>query len=190
MNRTAWCSGLLAVTVALCACRQDEAPPNAPIPPGPLPTPPERVLVSNSQLSCELLVPPGTREAFLKDWAEEPPPAVADIPNAPRRCHFVKGTPANQVKLAFDCRRRVTDTELARMKRVLLTEQAIEVPALGRGAVKLTPRPGLVQLTTWDADSPCYVLLTWMGEGNELISDLARALLDGLETQKVLPAEP
>lgn len=177
----------LSLSLAVTGCHQEEAPPNAPIPPGPLPTPPERVLASNAQLSCELLVPAAVRETFLKDWSEEPVPEAAGIPNAPRRCHFVKGTPPSRVKLAFDCRRRATDAELERMKQVLLTDQALEVPGLGRAAVKHTSRPGLVQLTTWDADSPCYLLVTWLGEGNEQVSEVARALLDGLDAQKVLP---
>ena len=40
-----------------------------------------------------------------------------------------------------------------------------EVPALGKAAARREPVPGMLQVSAWDDDTPCGIVVTWLGKG-------------------------
>ncbi|MGZ3461505.1 MAG: hypothetical protein ACXU86_23695, partial [Archangium sp.] len=53
----------------------------------------------------------------------------------------------------------------------------VEVPALGRAAARREPVPGMLQVVAWDDDTPCGIVVTWLGKDKERAVDLARLTL-------------
>jgi hypothetical protein len=130
-------------------------------------------------LDCAALVPQALRDAMLAGWqVDENGGQGPRVPNAPRFCNFIKGSPQNLLKVAFDCRHALSDDAIRPMREALLAGGGRELPGIGRGAVERADTPNeLTQVTAWDDDTPCSILVTWRGEGHEQAVELVRQLV-------------
>jgi len=175
--------------VLAAGCRCEKEPESSAPPPGPLP--PRRVpgLESNESLDCAKLVPQDVRDATLAGWqVDESASPSPRVPNAPKSCNFIKGSPQNLLKVAFDCRHALSDDALRRLREALVASGGREVPGIGRGAVERDDSANeLSQVTAWDDDAPCYLLVTWRGEGREQAVELARRLVASTTPASLAP---
>ncbi|MFP2928602.1 hypothetical protein ACLESO_26085 [Pyxidicoccus sp. 3LG] len=63
------------------------------------------------------------------------------------------------------------------------------MPALGRAAVRRAPAQGMLQVMTWDDDTSCALVVTWLGGDAERAVDVARSAL-GTTTPAALATPP
>jgi hypothetical protein len=164
-------------------------PAQGPPPPGPLPPVEAPALESNESLDCAKLVPQDVRDALLAGWqVDEGGGQSPRVPNSPKLCDFIKGSPQNLLKVAFDCRHALSDGALRSLREALVERGGQEVSGLGRGAVeRADERNTISQVTAWDDDTPCYVLVTWRGEGRDQAVELARRLVASTIPASLLP---
>jgi hypothetical protein len=64
----------------------------------------------------------------------------------------------------------------------------VEVPALGRAAAPRAPVPGMLQVVAWDDDSPCALVVTWLGGGPERAVDVMRTALQAVTSASLAAA--
>jgi hypothetical protein len=159
----------VVLALLLCACRSPESA-NA----GELPSP--------YALTCITLVPTEVRNA-LPDFTvhqERPCPGCGPL------CIFrSKEQPDVTISLAYDCRPRDADLDMHALVGPTLQAGGVEVPALGRAAARREPVPGMMQVVAWDDDTPCSLIVTWLGEGRERAQDLARMALAALTHERL-----
>jgi hypothetical protein len=131
-------------------------------------------LPPQSALTCEALVPVEVREA-LPGFAfqqERPCPTCGPV------CTFRSAERKDvTVSIAYDCRTRDGQTDVRALLSPTLRAGGVEVPALGKAAARREPVPGMLQVVTWDDDTPCGLVITWLGPDKERALDIARMVL-------------
>jgi hypothetical protein len=162
------------LALALGACRsRDSGPADA----GVLPPP--------SALSCEALLSPEVREALPGFSVKEERPCPTCGPLCTFRSAEQKDT---AVSIAYDCRKRPEGTEPQDLLVPALRAGGTEVPALGKAAVRREPVQGMLQVSTWDDDTPCGIVVTWLGKDKERALDIARLALFATTPERLMRA--
>ena len=129
---------------------------------------------------CEVLVPPEVREAAALGEAsltqEQPCPHCGPL------CALAASGDAGpgtiRASVAYECHAGLEPgTSIQQRLEAALEEGGILVPALGRAAAQRSVAPGMMQLVTWDDDTPCALVVTWVGPEPERALELARGAL-------------
>ncbi|HET9451589.1 MAG TPA: hypothetical protein VFO83_11925 [Aggregicoccus sp.] len=171
-----WATGLIAgvALLALGGCRsQDPGPPALAVP--------------AEGLRCEVLLPPEVREPLLPGGQlHEERRCATCAPVCSLRAAAASDT---VVSVAYDCRPRV-DTDALRLLQPTLRAGGEEVPALGRAGARMSPAPGMLQVITLDDDTPCQLVITWLGAGSERALELARVALHAANPDTVRGIAP
>jgi len=171
--RGGWGVGLV-LCLALGACR--ERPPAAVVDAGVNPAPMARV-----GPSCEALLPEDVRELAL-------PGALMSQERTCATCGPLctlrsAAEPGTTVSFAYNCEPRAPSTEVRELLAPTLKAGGVEVPALGRAAARRSPAPGMSQVMAWDDDTPCALVVTWLGPGTERAEELMRTALQAVTPQ-------
>jgi hypothetical protein len=143
------------------------------------------VLPPPSALSCDGLLSPEVRESLPGFSVKEERPCPTCGPLCTFRSTEQKGT---SVSIAYDCRKRPEGTEPQDLLVPALRAGGTEVPALGKAAVRREPVPGMLQVSTWDDDTPCGIVVTWLGKDKERALDIARLTLFATTPERLLQA--
>jgi len=160
----------LFMALALVGCRSRPVDPPAQDAGGPA-APIERSAFPD----CEVLLPPDERETMLPGFTlkqEHPCPTCGPL------CTFrSEAEPDVTVSIAWDCGARQTKADVHELLAPTLQAGGVEVPALGRAAVRRTPAQAMSQVLAWDDDTDCAVVVTWLGGETERAVEVARAAL-------------
>ena len=156
-------AGLVAALV-LGACRSSsEAPADA------------GITVTPSALHCETLLPAAVREFALPGFTlqeERPCPTCGPL------CALRSAAePEVRVSLSYDCQARFSGVETETLLAPTLRAGGLQVTAMGRAAARRSPAPGMLQVVAWDDDTPCAVVVTWLGGDTERAIDITRTAL-------------
>lgn len=140
-------------------------------------------------LSCEALLPPETREAILPGCTVT---TERLCPTCGPLCILRSQTAADiQVSVAYDCQARYSTEDLSPLLESTLRRGGFEVPALGRAAAQHAPAPGMQQIVAWDSDTPCALIVTWLGGESERVVEATRGALSAASQSNVLaPSRP
>jgi hypothetical protein len=151
------------LALAMGACRsQASGPADAGVVPEP------------AALTCAALLAPEVREALPGFTLRE----ERTCPTCGPLCTFRSAAPPDTtVSLAYDCKARYASADVAALLAPTLQAGGVEIPALGRAAARRAPVPGMLQVLTWDEDTPCALVVTWLGAETERAVDLARLAL-------------
>lgn len=169
----------MVVALVLGACRS-RAPGTADA--GALPPP--------GALRCEGLVAPEIRDNL-------PGFALSEERSCPTCAPLCVLRSAEQkdvsLSIAWDCREHFQGEDLQALITPVLKAGGMEVPAMGRAAARREPVPGMLQVSTWDDDTPCGIVVTWLGPDKERALDIARMALfattrERLQEAAALPA--
>ncbi len=183
--RAGWGVGVVLALV-LGACRASAPgasadagpPPPAETDAGPPPSP-----GAAAGLGCEALLPTDLRELVLAGFSVTEDRACDTC--GPRCTFRSVSEPGTTVSLAYNCERRDPSTEVRELLAPTLNAGGVEVPALGRAAARRTPVPGMLQVVAWDDDTPCTLVVTWLGGGSERAVDVMRTALQAATTVSV-----
>ena len=178
-----WATGLIAgvALLLLSGCRSQEPGPRAQDVPA-------------EALRCEVLLPPDVRDRVL------PGASLSETRRCPTCAPVCSLGPAagspdggsaadTVVSVAYDCRARV-EADALRLLEPTLRAGGEEVPALGRAAARTAPAPGMLQVVTLDDDTPCQLVVTWLGAGSERALELARVALRAADPDTVRGIAP
>lgn len=162
--RAAWGAGLV-LALGLGGCRSSS--PDTPADAGP-PLAPDA-------LRCETLLPPEVREYTLPGFSlqeERPCPTCGPL------CTLrTEADPEVRVSLAYDCRPLAPDVEQETLLGPTLKAGGVQLVGMGRAAARRAPAPGMLQVLVWDDDTPCAIVVTWLGGNTERAVDVARTAL-------------
>lgn len=162
--RAAWGAGLV-LALGLGGCRSSS--PGTPADAG-LPLAPDTP-------RCETLLPPEVREYTLPGFSlqeERPCPTCGPL------CTLRTATdPEVRVSLAYDCRPLAPDVEPETLLEPTLKAGGVQIAGMGRAAARRAPAPGMLQVLVWDDDTPCAIVVTWLGGNTERAVDVARTAL-------------
>jgi hypothetical protein len=173
--RAGWGVGLV-LALALGACRASG--PGAAVDAG-LPPPPPPPGAATSA-SCEALLPSNLRELVLPGFTVKEDRGCA---HCGPLCTFRAGAePGTTVSLSYNCEPRAPAAEVRELLAPTLNAGGVEVPALGRAAARRAPVPGMLQVVAWDDDTPCVLVVTWLGTGPERAVDVMRTALQAANT--------
>ncbi|AEI62335.1 putative lipoprotein [Corallococcus macrosporus] len=158
------------MALALAACRSRPADPPA-ADAGGAATPIERAAVPD----CEVLLSENDRELMLPGFTMKQERAC---PTCGPLCSFRSDAdPDIAVSIAWDCNARHAQADVHALMAPTLQAGGVEVPALGRAAVRRAPAQGMSQVLAWDDDTPCALVITWLGGETERAVEVARAAL-------------
>ncbi len=171
----------LVLWLVLGACRSAApAPPEDAGLPGPPAAPPGP--------GCDALLPTDLRTLSLPGFTLSEDRACD---TCGPRCTFRSATePDTTISLAYDCQPKAPSAEVREVLEPTLRAGGTEVPALGRAAARREPVPGMLQVVAWDDDTPCVLVVTWLGAGSERAVDVMRAALQAVTTPALLPPAP
>lgn len=168
--RAGWAGGWVLV-LALGGCRAsgpstsvDAGQPPPPPPPG-----------AATAASCEALLPSDMRELVLPGFTVKEDRACAHC--GPQCTFRAAAEPGTTVSLSYNCEPKDPSVEVRELLAPTLNAGGVEVPALGRAAARRSPVPGMLQVVAWDDDTPCVLVVTWMGTGPERAVDVMRTAL-------------
>lgn len=168
--RAGWAGGWVLV-LALGACRASG--PSTPVDAGqPPPSPPPGAATA---ASCEALLPSDMRELVLPGFTVKEDRACAHC--GPQCTFRAAAEPGTTVALSYNCEPKDSSVEVRELLAPTLNAGGVEVPALGRAAARRSPVPGMLQVVAWDDDTPCVLVVTWMGTGPERAVDVMRSAL-------------
>jgi hypothetical protein len=153
----------MMVACALVACRSR----NAGTAEGSAPPP-------ANDLSCERLVTPEMRDGLAGFALQQERPCPTCGPLCTFRSAEQKGV---TVSIAYDCRKHFEGEDLQALLAPTLSAGGTEIPVMGKAAARREPVPGMLQVSAWDDDTPCGIIVTWLGANNERAIDLARMAL-------------
>lgn len=143
---------------------------------------------SSLNLSCDMLLPADLREQALPGFSVKEEKAC---PTCGPLCTFrAAAEPDTTVSLAYNCEPRDPSVDVRELLAPTLKAGGVEVPALGRAAARRTPVPGMLQVVAWDDDTPCVLVVTWMGNGPERAVDMMRTALQGVSAATLAAARP
>jgi hypothetical protein len=125
--------------------------------------------------ACEVLLPEDVRELALPGATLTEGQTCASCGPL---CTLRSATePDTTVSFAYNCEPRDPNVDVRELLAPTLKAGGVEVPALGRAAARRSPVPGLLQVVAWDDDTPCALVVTWLGRGNERAVDIMRTAL-------------
>jgi hypothetical protein len=154
----------LVLALVLGACRSSS---EAPVDAG--------ITVAPSTLHCETLLPADVREFALPGFTlqeERPCPTCGPL------CALRSAAePEVRVSLAYDCQARFEGMETEALLAPTLKAGGLQVSAMGRAAARRSPAPGMLQVVAWDDDTPCAIVVTWLGGDTERAVDVTRTAL-------------
>jgi hypothetical protein len=168
----------LVLCLALGACR--ERPAVSAVDAGVSPVPVVRV-----GPPCEVLLPEDVRELALPGASLREERTCATC--GPLCTLRSAAEPDTTVSFAYSCEPRAPSTDVRELLAPTLKAGGVEVPALGRAAAQRSPAPGMLQVMAWDDDTPCALVVTWLGRGNERAVDIMRTALQAVTTQALTP---
>jgi hypothetical protein len=167
--RVGWGVGLLltlALPLGACRTRTTGTPEDAGVLPTPEPAP---------GVSCEAMLPADLRELALPGFSVQEDRACATC--GPRCTFRSVAEPGTTVSLAYNCEPSDPTADVRELLEPTLRAGGVEVPALGRAAARRAPVPGMLQVVAWDDDTPCVLVVTWLGGGPERAVDVMRTAL-------------
>lgn len=183
--RAGWGMGL-GLALVLGACRVsapeasgDEGPPPPPEADAGLPPPP-------AALGCEALLPMDLRGPMLTGFTLSEERACRSC--GPRCTFRSAAEPGTTISLAYNCEPREPSADVRQLLAPTLNAGGVEVPALGRAAARRAPIPGMLQVVAWDDDTPCVLVVTWMGRGPERAVEVMRTALQATTAASVATA--
>nr|WP_237079224.1 hypothetical protein [Myxococcus xanthus] len=158
------------MALALAACRS--RPSDTPAVDAGTPAPPaERAALPD----CEVLLSADDRELMLPGFTMKQERAC---PTCGPLCSFRSDAePGLAVSITWDCNARYAHSDIHELMAPTLQAGGVEVPALGRGAVRRAPAQGMSQVLAWDDDTDCAVVVTWLGGETERAVEVARSAL-------------
>lgn len=176
----------VALMLVLGACRGGSpgAPADAGVPPSSevAASPPPSPEVASS-LGCEALLPTDLRELVLPGFSMAEDRACD---SCGPRCTFRSAAERGiTVSLAYNCQPRDPSSDVRELLAPTLNAGGVEVPALGRAAARRAPIPGMLQVVAWDDDTPCVLVVTWLGRGPERAVDVMRTALQAATSTAV-----
>jgi hypothetical protein len=143
------------------------------------------VLPPPSALTCEGLVAPEVRDALPGFTLKE----ERTCPGCGPLCTFHSEEQKDvTLSIAYDCRRHFEGEDVRGLLVPTLRAGGVEVPALGRAAARREPVPGMLQVVTWDDDTPCGIVVTWLGKDRERALDIARMTLFATTNERLVRA--
>ncbi len=164
---------VLALTLGACRCSQDAGAPDA------------GVLPPQSAFTCEGLVTPEIRDALPGFTVKE----ERTCPTCGPLCTFRSAEQKDvTVSIAYDCHPLPDGQDVRGLLAPTLRAGGVEVPALGKAAARREPVPGMLQVVTWDDDTPCGVVVTWLGKDRDRALELARTTLFGITRERLMQA--
>ncbi|MFY0573482.1 hypothetical protein ACN28S_03135 [Cystobacter fuscus] len=166
--------GVVVLALALGACRSRNA--------GPADAPPPA-----NDLSCERLVAPEVRDALPGFTLQQSRPCPTCGPLCTLRSAEQKDV---TVSIAYDCRKHFEGEDVQALLSPTLRAGGTEIPAMGRAAARREPVPGMLQVSAWDDDTPCGIIVTWLGADKERAIDIARATLFATTPERLAAAHP
>jgi hypothetical protein len=137
-------------------------------------------------LGCEALLPTDLRELVLPGFSVTEDRACDSC--GPRCAFRSAAEPGTTVSLAYNCKPRDPSADVREMLTPTLNAGGLEVPALGRAAARRAPIPGMLQVVAWDDDTPCVLVVTWLGKGSERAVDVMRTALQATTASSVASA--
>ncbi len=138
--------------------------------------------------SCEVLMPADLRELTLRGFTMK---EERVCPTCGPLCTFRSGLEKDvTVSVAWDCHPRYAGTDVQVLLEPSLKAGGEQVPALGRAAVRRAPAQGMVQVMTWDDDTPCALVVTSLGGDAERALDVARTALTTTTPALLVPPPP
>lgn len=170
----------LVLWLALGACRSSapSTPEDAGVPAQPLPV--------SLGPHCEALLPGDVRELTLPGATLKEERACLDC--GPLCTLRSAAEPDATVSFAYNCQPADSTADLRELVEPTLRAGGVEVPALGRAAARRSPVPGMLQVVAWDDDTPCVLVVTWLGRGNERAVDVMRTALMAVTSASLAPA--
>ena len=132
------------------------------------------VVPAPSALTCEWVVTPDVRDDLPGFSMKEERACPTCGPLCVFRSQEQKDV---TVSIAYDCRRHFDGEDVRGLLAPTLRAGGAEVPAMGRAAARREPVPGMLQVSAWDDDTPCGVVVTWLGPNKERALDLMRSVL-------------
>ncbi|MBN1210814.1 MAG: hypothetical protein JXB05_38555 [Myxococcaceae bacterium] len=172
---------VLALTLGACRTQELAAPADAGLPPPLAPA-------AGTTHRCEALLPRHVRELALPGFDVKEDTACATC--GPRCTFRSAAEPGITVSLAYDCAPRAPSADVRELLAPTLNSGGVEVPALGRAAARRTPVMGMLQVVAWDDDTPCVLIVTWLGGGSERAVEVMRTALLAATTTAVAEAHP
>jgi len=164
----------LVLALALSACRSRGAgAEDAGFPP-----PPEA-------LTCEGLVSLEVRDVLPGFTLKEERPCPSCGPLCVFRSLEQKDV---SLSIAYDCRKRFDGEDLQALLIPTLKAGGMEVPAMGKAAARREPVPGMLQVSAWDDDTPCGIVVTWLGPDKDRALDIARMTLFATTPERLTQA--
>ena len=134
---------------------------------------------------CEALLPEDVRELALPGASMREERACATCGPL---CTLHSATePDTTVSFAYNCEPRDPGADARELVAPTLKAGGVEVPGLGRAAARRSPVPGMLQVMAWDDDTPCALVVTWLGRSNERAVDLMRTALQAVTPQALTP---
>ncbi|MDY7231854.1 hypothetical protein [Hyalangium rubrum] len=169
----------LVLWLALGACRS-----RAPGTPEDAGTPPPPVATYVGP-HCDTLLPGDVRDLALPGATLSEERACANC--GPLCTLRSAAEPDATVSFAYNCQPMDASADLREQLTPTLRAGGVEVPALGRAAARRSPVPGMLQVVAWDDDTPCVLVVTWLGRGNERAVDVMRTALLAVTTASLVP---
>ncbi len=134
---------------------------------------------------CEALLPEDVRDLALPGASMREERACASC--GPLCVLRSASEPDTTVSFAYNCEPRAPATDVRELLEPTLKAGGVEVPGLGRAAARRSPVPGMLQVMAWDDDTPCALVVTWLGRSNERAVDLMRTALQAVTSQALVP---
>lgn len=171
--RVGWGAGVvLALMLGACRSRNADAPDAG-------------VLPSPSALTCEGLLTPEIRDALPGFTVKE----ERTCPTCGPLCTFRSAEQKDvTVSIAYDYHKLTDGQDVRGLLVPTLRAGGVEVPALGKAAARREPVPGMMQVVAWDDDTPCGIVVTWLGKDRDRALELARTTLFGITRERLLQA--
>ncbi|MFP2960185.1 hypothetical protein ACLEPN_20755 [Myxococcus sp. 1LA] len=158
------------MALALAACRSRPADP-----PSVDAGPPAPVIERAAVPDCEVLLSPDDRELMLPGFTMKQERACLTC--GPLCSFRSDAEPDVSVSITWDCSTRYAQSDIHSLMAPTLQAGGVEVPALGRAAVRRAPAQGMSQVLAWDDDTDCALVVTWLGGETERAVEVARSAL-------------
>ncbi|MCY0998104.1 hypothetical protein OWM54_13295 [Myxococcus sp. MISCRS1] len=135
-----------------------------------------RVAQVNAMLpACEVLLPSDVRESMLPGFTMKEDRAC---PTCGPLCTFRSASEKDvTVSVTWDCKPHYSQADTQALLQPTLNLGGEEIPALGKAAARRAPAQGMLQVMAWDDDTPCALIVTWLGGSPEQALDVARLAL-------------
>ncbi|MHA7628376.1 hypothetical protein [Corallococcus sp. M7] len=122
--------------------------------------------------SCEELLPADLRDLTLNGFTMKEERAC---PTCGPVCSLRSAALADvSVSVTYDCQPSYAGADVRALLAPTLNAGGEEIPALGKAAARRNPVQGMTQVVAWDDDTPCVVVVTWLGDDPDRAMDVAR----------------